>query len=63
MERSDSNLVPVDQRIAEKTKEIEDLIKQTETDIDLTGLRIVNPGTGNEVRLQQVVDEIKKVNE
>ena len=35
----------------------------TETDIDLTGLRIVNPGTGNEVRLQQVVDEIKKVNE
>ena len=35
----------------------------TETDIDLTGLRITNPETGNEVRLQQVVDEIKKVNE
>ena len=32
----------------------------TETDIDLTGLRIVNPETGNEVRLQQVVNEIKK---
>ena len=35
----------------------------TETDIDLTGLRIVNPETGAEVKLQQVVDEIKKVNE
>ena len=34
----------------------------TETDIDLTGLRITNPETGNEVKLQQVVDEIKKVN-
>ena len=35
----------------------------TETDIDLSGLRITNPETGNEVKLQQVVDEIKKVNE
>ena len=35
----------------------------TETDIDLTGLRITNPETGAEVKLQQVVDEIKKVNE
>lgn len=35
----------------------------TETDIDLTGLRITNPETGNEVKLQLVVDEIKKVNE
>ena len=34
----------------------------TETNIDLTGLRITNPETGNEVKLQQVVDEIKKVN-
>ena len=34
----------------------------TETDIDLTGLRITNPETGAEVKLQQVVDEIKKVN-
>ena len=34
----------------------------TETDIDLTGLRITNPETGNEVKLQLVVDEIKKVN-
>ena len=32
----------------------------TEADIDLTGLRIVNPETGAEVKLQQVVDEIKK---
>ena len=32
----------------------------TETDIDLTGLRITNPETGNEVKLQLVVDEIKK---
>ena len=32
----------------------------TETDIDLTGLRITNPDTGNEVRVQLVVDEIKK---
>ena len=35
----------------------------TETDIDLTGLRIVNPETGAEVKVQLVVDEIKKVNE
>ena len=35
----------------------------TETDIDLTGLRITNPETGNEVKVQLVVDEIKKVNE
>ena len=35
----------------------------TETDIDLTGMKVVNPETGNEVRLQQVVNEIKKVNE
>ena len=35
----------------------------TETDIDLTGLRITNPETGNEVKLQQVVDGIKKLNE
>ena len=36
----------------------------TETDIDLTGLRIVNPETGTEVKLQQVVDDLKnKVNE
>ena len=34
----------------------------TETDIDLTGMKVVNPETGNEVKLQQVVDEIKKVN-
>ena len=34
----------------------------TETDIDLTGLRITNPETGNEVKVQQVVDELKKVN-
>ena len=34
----------------------------TETDIDLTGMKVVNPETGNEVRLQQVVNEIKKVN-
>ena len=34
----------------------------TETDIDLSGLRITNPETGAEVKLQQVVDEIKKVN-
>ena len=34
----------------------------TETDIDLTGLRITNPETGAEVKVQQVVDEIKKVN-
>ena len=35
----------------------------TETDIDLTGLRIVNPETGDEVKVQQIVNEIKKVNE
>ena len=35
----------------------------TEADIDLTGLRITNPETGNEVKVQLVVDEIKKVNE
>ena len=35
----------------------------TETDIDLTGMKVVNPETGNEVRVQLVVDEIKKVNE
>ena len=38
-------------------------IDGTETDIDLTGLRIVNPETGAEVKVQLVVDEIKKVNE
>ena len=32
----------------------------TETDIDLTGLRITNPETGNEVKVQLVVNEIKK---
>ena len=35
----------------------------TETDIDLTGMKVVNPETGAEVKVQQVVDEIKKVNE
>ena len=36
----------------------------TETDIDLSGLRITNPETGNEVKVQQVVDDLKnKVNE
>ena len=35
----------------------------TETDIDLTGLRITNPETGAKVKVQLVVDEIKKVNE
>ena len=34
----------------------------TETDIDLTGLRITNPETGVEIKLQKEVDEIKKVN-
>ena len=34
----------------------------TETNIDLTGLRITNPETGNEVKVQLVLDEIKKVN-
>ena len=34
----------------------------TETDIDLTGLRITNPETGVEVKVQLVVNEIKKVN-
>ena len=32
----------------------------TETDIDLTGLRITNPETGNEVKVQLVVNEIEK---
>ena len=35
-------------------------IDGTETDIDLTGLRIVNPETGDEVKVQQIVNEIKK---
>ena len=35
----------------------------TETDIDLTGMKVVNPETGAEVKVQLVVDEIKKVNE
>ena len=36
----------------------------TETDIDLTGLRITNPETGNEVKVQLVVNDLKnKVNE
>lgn len=35
----------------------------TETDIDLTGLRITNPETGDEIKVQQIVNEIKKVNE
>ena len=36
----------------------------TETDIDLTGLRITNPETGAEVKVQLVVDDLKnKVNE
>ena len=35
----------------------------TETDIDLTGLRITNPETGDEVKLQLVVNDLKnKVN-
>ena len=34
----------------------------TETGIDLSGMKVVNPETGNEVRLQLVVNEIKKVN-
>ena len=34
----------------------------TEADIDLTGLSITNPETGDEVKLQLVVNEIKKVN-
>ena len=32
----------------------------TETNIDLSGMKVVNPETGNEVKLQLVVDEIKK---
>ena len=32
----------------------------TETGIDLSGMKVVNPETGNEVRLQLVVNEIKK---
>ena len=36
----------------------------TETDIDLTGLRITNPETGSEVKVQLVVNDLKnKVNE
>ena len=36
----------------------------TETDIDLTGLRITDPETGNEVKVQLVVNDLKnKVNE
>ena len=36
----------------------------TETDIDLTGMKVVNPETGNEVRVQLVVNDLKnKVNE
>ena len=36
----------------------------TETNIDLTGLRIVNPETGAEVKVQLVVNDLKnKVNE
>ena len=36
----------------------------TETDIDLTGLRITNPETGAEVKVQLVVNDLKnKVNE
>ena len=37
-------------------------IDSTETDIDLTGMKVVNPETGAEVKVQLVVDEIKKVN-
>ena len=36
----------------------------TETDIDLTGMKVVNPETGAEVKLQLVVNDLKnKVNE
>ena len=36
----------------------------TETDIDLTGLRITNPETGTEVKVQLVVNDLKNnVNE
>ena len=36
----------------------------TKTDIDLTGIRIVNPETGDEVKVQLVVNDLKnKVNE
>ena len=35
----------------------------TETDIDLSGMKVVNPDTGDEVKVQQIVNEIKKVNE
>ena len=34
----------------------------TEADIDLTGMKVVNPETGAEVRVQLVINEIKKVN-
>ena len=36
----------------------------TETDIDLTGMKVINPETGAEVKVQLVVDDLKnKVNE
>ena len=36
----------------------------TETDIDLTGMKVVNPETGAEVKVQLVIDDLKnKVNE
>ena len=36
----------------------------TETDIDLSGIKVVNPETGNEVRVQLVINDLKnKVNE
>ena len=39
------------------------MVDGTETDIDLSGLRIVNPETGEEVRVQLVVNDLKnKVN-
>ena len=35
----------------------------TETDIDLTGMKVVNPETGDEVKVQLVIDDLKnKVN-
>ena len=35
----------------------------TETDSDLTGMKVVNPETGNEVRVQLVVNDLRnKVN-
>ena len=39
------------------------MVDGTETDIDLTGLKITNPETGNEVKVQLVVNDLKnKVN-